>query len=91
MQANRNYSEYRWSWSYRLIREYYGIEGDITEQDASRVQEDYITARRAWIAEIRKDALKEYELGDVEESVLESFTEKLDKEVEYERLMKYEM
>lgn len=91
VQANRNYSEYRWSWSYRLIREYYGIEGDITEQDASRVQEDYITARRAWIAEIRKDALKEYELGDVEESVLESFTEKLDKEVEYERLMKYEM
>lgn len=89
--ANKNYSEYRWAWSYRLIREYYGIEGDITEADAARVQEDYITARRAWIAEIRKDAIKEYELGDIDENVLNEFLENLDKEVEYERLMKYEM
>lgn len=89
--ANKNYSEYRWAWSYRLIREYYGIEGDITQQDAERVMEDYITARRAWIAEIRKDAIKEFELGDIDESVLNEFLEVLDKEVEYERLMKYEM
>lgn len=53
--------------------------------------EDYITARRAWIAEIRKDAVKEFELGDIDESVLNEFLEILDKEVEYERLMKYEM
>lgn len=91
VKANANYSEYRWAWSYRLMREYYGIEGDITEADARRIQEDYITARRAWIAEIRKDALKEYELGDIEKEVLDSFTDILDKEVEYERLMKYEM
>ena len=89
--ANKNYSEYRWAWSYRLIREYYGIEGEITEKDAERVMEDYITARRAWIAEIRKDAVKEFELGDIDKSVLDEFLEVLDKEVEYERLMKYEM
>ncbi|MCR5534590.1 MAG: DUF4954 family protein [Bacteroidaceae bacterium] len=89
--ANKNYSEYRWAWSYRLIREYYGIEGEITKQDAERVMEDYITARRAWIAEIRKDAVKEFELGDIDQSVLDEFLEVLDKEVEYERLMKYEM
>ena len=89
--ANKNYSEYRWAWSYRLIREYYGIEGEITRQDAERVMEDYITARRAWIAEIRKDAVKEFELGDIDQSVLDEFLEVLDKEVEYERLMKYEM
>ena len=89
--ANRNYSEYRWAWSYRLIREYYGIEGEITQADAERVMEDYITARRAWIAEIRKDAVKEFELGDIDQSVLDEFLEVLDKEVEYERLMKYEM
>lgn len=91
LTANQNYSEYRWAWSYRLIREYYGIEGDITQEDANRVQEDYIHARRAWIAEIRKDAVKEYELGDIDETVLNEFLEQLDKEVEYERLMKYEM
>ena len=91
IKANRNYSEYRWAWSYRLIREYYGIEGEITQADAERVMEDYITARRAWIAEIRKDAVKEFELGDIDQSVLDEFLEVLDKEVEYERLMKYEM
>ncbi|MBR4645414.1 MAG: DUF4954 family protein [Bacteroidaceae bacterium] len=91
IKANRNYSEYRWAWSYRLIREYYGIEGEITPEIAERVMEDYITARRAWIAEIRKDAVKEFELGDIDESVLNEFIEVLDKEVEYERLMKYEM
>ena len=91
VKANKNYSEYRWAWSYRLIREYYGIEGEITSEIAERVMEDYITARRAWIAEIRKDAVKEYELGDIDESVLNEFLEILDKEVEYERLMKYEM
>lgn len=91
IKANRNYSEYRWAWSYRLIREYYGIEGGITPEIAERVMEDYITARRAWIAEIRKDAVKEFELGDIDESVLNEFLEVLDKEVEYERLMKYEM
>ena len=91
VKANKNYSEYRWAWSYRLIREYYGIEGEITSEIAERVMEDYITARRAWIAEIRKDAIKEFELGDIDESVLNEFLEILDKEVEYERLMKYEM
>ena len=91
VKANKNYSEYRWVWSYRLIREYYGIEGEITPEIAERVMEDYITARRAWIAEIRKDAVKEFELGDIDESVLNEFLEILDKEVEYERLMKYEM
>ena len=29
--------------------------------------------------------------GDIEKEVLDSFTDILDKEVEYERLMKYEM
>ena len=91
IKANSNYSEYRWAWSYRLIREYYGIEGEITPEIAERVMEDYITARRAWIAEIRKDAVKEFELGDIDEGVLNEFLEVLDKEVEYERLMKYEM
>ena len=79
IKANSNYSEYRWAWSYRLIREYYGIEGEITPEIAERVMEDYITARRAWIAEIRKDAVKEFELGDIDEGVLNEFLEVLDK------------
>ena len=87
--ANRNYADYRWAWSYRLICEYYGIE-EITTDTATRVHDDYVKARRAWIAEIRKDALREYSLGDVDDALLNDFLKSLDAEVEFENL-KYDM
>ena len=68
-EINDNYSEYRWSWSYQMILDYYGL---------------YIRARRTWIAEIRKDAEKEFSMGDVEKEVYEDFLEKLDHEIDYE-------
>ena len=49
-----------------------------------RIREDYIKARRAWIAEIRKDAQKEFDMGDVEQDVFDDFISKLDHEVDYE-------
>ncbi len=49
-----------------------------------RIRQDYVHARRAWIAEIRKDAEKEYSMGDVELEVYEDFLSKLDHEVDYE-------
>ena len=90
VRANDNYREYRWAWSYRLICEYYGID-EITEETAAQVHEDYVKARRAWIAEIRKDAIKEFELGDVDEQTLQDFLAQLDQEVEWENIMKYDM
>ena len=87
-EINRNYSEYRWAWTYRLICDYYGLE-TITEKDAEKVREDYITARRAWITEIRKDAEKEFALGDVEEEVLDNFISQLDREVDFENQKLY--
>ncbi|MBR4187291.1 MAG: DUF4954 family protein [Bacteroidaceae bacterium] len=89
VEANNNYAEYRWAWSYRLICEYYGID-EITEETAKQVHEDYITARRAWIAEIRKDAKKEFELGDIDQSVLDDFMAQLDQETDWENL-RYDM
>ena len=89
VRANDNYAEYRWAWSYRLICEYYGID-EITEETAAQVHEDYIKARRAWIAEIRKDAVKEFELGDIDQAVLDDFMAQLDQETEWENL-KYDM
>ncbi|MDD6786944.1 MAG: DUF4954 family protein, partial [Bacteroidales bacterium] len=88
-KANENYNDYRWAWSYRLIREYYNIEGEITPEHAAKIEEDYITARRAWIAEIRKDAMKEFDLGDVSRETLDDFLKSLDKEVEFEKLKYY--
>ncbi len=82
-EINDNYPEYRWAWTYRMIKDYYGLD-TITEEDAERVRADYITARRAWIAEIKKDARKEYSLGDIEEEVFRDFNEQLDREVDFE-------
>ena len=82
-EINDNYSEYRWAWAYKMIQDYYGID-EITPDAAQRVKQDYVKARRAWIAEIRKDAEKEFELGDVEPEVLQNFISQLDKEIDFE-------
>ena len=67
----------------------YGID-EITEETAAQVHEDYVTARRAWITEIRKDAIKEFELGDIDRSVLDDFMAQLDQETDWENL-RYDM
>ena len=82
-EINENYRGYQWAWTYRMILEYYGIK-EITAEDDARIKKDYIEARRAWIAEIRKDAEKEFEMGDVEREVFESFVNSLDHEVDFE-------
>ncbi|WP_028898325.1 DUF4954 family protein [Prevotella sp. HUN102] len=82
-EINDNYRKYQWAWTYRLILDYYGIK-EITDADAAKIKEDYIEARRAWIAEIRKDAEKEFNMGDVEEEVFTDFVTKLDHEIDYE-------
>ena len=80
---NDHYREYQWAWTYKLILDYYGLE-EITEPAMQRIREDYVKARRAWIAEIRKDAQKEFEMGDVEQEVYDDFISKLDHEIDYE-------
>ena len=82
-EINDNYRVYQWAWTYRMILEYYGIK-EITTEDDARIKKDYIEARRAWIAEIRKDAEKEFEMGDVEREVFESLVNSLDHEVDFE-------
>ena len=82
-EINENYRQYQWTWTYSLIQEYYGLEV-IAETDIPRIREDYVRARRAWIAEIRKDAEKEYAMGDVEQEVFDDFISKLDHEIDYE-------
>ena len=83
VDINNHYRDYRWAWSYQMILDYYHL----TELDAAaceRIREDYVRARRAWIAEIRKDAEKEFAMGDVEQDVFDDFLSKLDHEVDYE-------
>ena len=82
-EINENYRIYQWAWTYRMILEYYGI-NEISPEDDARIKRDYIEARRAWIAEIKKDAEKEFEMGDVDREVFESFVNSLDHEVDFE-------
>lgn len=82
-EIDANYREYQWAWTYKMICDYYHI-FEITLEDANRIHEDYIKARRSWIAEIKKDAEKEYAMGDVEEEVYRNFVNSLDQEVDYE-------
>ncbi|WP_019966869.1 DUF4954 family protein [Segatella maculosa] len=82
-EINRNYREYQWAWTYQLILDYYHLT-EITDADEARIREDYVHARRAWIAEIRKDAEKEYAMGDVEKHVLDDFIDNLDHEIDFE-------
>lgn len=82
-EINRNYREYQWAWTYQLILDYYHLT-EITDADVKRIHKDYVHARRAWIAEIRKDAEKEYAMGDVEKHVLDDFIHNLDHEIDFE-------
>ena len=82
-EINRNYREYQWAWTYQLILDYYHLT-EITDADIERIREDYVRARRAWIAEIRKDAEREYAMGDVEKHVLDDFIDNLDHEIDFE-------
>ncbi len=80
---NNHYREFQWAWTYDLILDYYGLD-ELTDSAIQRIREDYVKARRAWIAEIRKDAQKEFDMGDVEQEVFDDFISKLDHEIDYE-------
>ena len=80
---DRTYNEYRWTWTHRMILDYYGIEG-LNDEAVQKIHNDYVTARREWVSLIRKDAEKEFSLGDVEKDVLDDFVSQLDREVDFE-------
>ena len=82
-EIHEHFREYQWAWSYRMILDYYGLE-ELTDEAIDRIHQDYVKARRAWIAEIRKDAEKEFAMGDVEEDVYMNFLEQLDHEIDFE-------
>ena len=85
---DNNYNELRWSWSYRIILDYYGID-KLTDEAVQRIHQDYVTARREWIALIRQDAENEYTLGDIDREVLDDFVTLLDREVDFENQKLY--
>jgi len=83
VNIHKNYNEYRWAWTYRMILDYYNI-NNLDAEAVERIHTDYVAARREWISLIRKDAEKEFNLGDVEQEVLDDFVSQLESEVDFE-------
>ena len=76
------HSEYyrnAWNWTQFLIYQHYGTK-DISQTIEAQIVDDYNNALKTWIDEIRKDAEREYNMGDVDKEVLEDFLEKLEQE-----------
>lgn len=74
-----NYGSYKWNLTYRILLDFYGLE-TLTEADMQRISDDCATARHEWLDAIRRDAEREYELGDVDVSLLDDFLAKLEQE-----------
>lgn len=82
-EIHEAYRRYQWVWTKQMIYDYYGI-NELTKEIIDTIHTDYVKARRAWIAEIQKDARKEFEMGDVEPAVYQDFLSLLNRETEYE-------
>ena len=80
-EIGERYEQYEWAFAYRLINEYYGI-AQPTHAYWQEIIDQGREAKQQWIATIKEDALKEYNLGDVEEDVYRGFMEQLNKETE---------
>lgn len=70
------YAAYRWAFAYRLITQRYGID-ILTPADIDRIRQDCAPAKEEWLRAIRKDAEKEFQLGDVSRETLNSFVSKM--------------
>ena len=82
-EINAEYRNYQWVWTYRLILNYYGLT-ELTPDDADMIRDNCLKARRVWTEEIRQDAEREYQLGKMNQEVLEALSAQLDHETNIE-------
>lgn len=74
---NEHYGEYLWTYAVSLAKEYLGIE-ELSENDFDIMRERGKAARAEWIDEIRRDAEKEYSMGDVDRTTFDKFLAQLE-------------
>lgn len=77
--VNERYGEYLITFTRNIIASQLGTD-DLTESGIEQIIQQGRAAKKAWISEIRKDAEKEYSMGDVEHAVLEKFITQLEEE-----------
>lgn len=73
---NDMYGEYLWTFTVSLIKYYLGKD-ELTEEDFELMRERGKAAREAWLDEIRRDAEKEFSMGDVDRATLDNFLAQL--------------
>ena len=73
------YANYKWTWAYKLITDFCSLDS-ITETDRETLLQSLKESRHEWLAAIKMDAEKEFQMGDVEEDELKGFVKKLPKE-----------
>ena len=72
LDIHNHYSEYKWNYAYRLALNYYSLD-TITSEDIEMIIRKGDEARSQWLSRIRKDAEKEFAMGDVSEEQLDDF------------------
>lgn len=77
--VNERYGEYLITFTRNIIASQLGTD-DLAESSMEQIIQQGRAAKEAWISEIRKDAEKEYSMGDVEHAVLEKFITQLEEE-----------
>lgn len=73
---NDMYGEYLWTFTVSLIKYYLGKD-ELTEEDFELMRERGKAAREAWLDEIKRDAEKEFSMGDVDRATLDKFLAQL--------------
>ncbi len=73
------YEDYKWNWTYRMLIDRLGTD-TLTEDDMRAVEADSAKARMEWLGAVKRDAEKEFAMGDVDEDTLSNFIGKLEKE-----------
>ncbi len=75
-EADDNYANYLWAYTCNLLKTCLGTDR-LSDNDIDNLINKGNVANQEWLNQIRKDAEKEYNMGDVEKSVLDTFLSQL--------------
>ena len=70
--VHSHYDEHRWNFAYKMALDVCQLE-TMTDEDARRIRLACEKAEKEWKNNIRYDAEREFQMGDVAESALEDF------------------
>ena len=73
---NDMYADYLWTYTLGVMKSYVGVD-ELTESDFDDLRRRGVAAREAWLDGIRRDAEKEFGMGDVDRATLDNFLTQL--------------